>query len=170
MKHNTSTLAALIDSTSRDSDVATCPFVNEPMAPWHDILTSREVARLIRRPKWFLYSLTFIGRFPRRRRFRGRTSGWLRSEIHAWISPHPLEFGKLSIGSVTEGSIQRSTGAGKSQFSPLQRCLPFDCARTCRQADPFQIHGYLRCRSRGTRARETRIAKRSAAGSHGGHS
>jgi hypothetical protein len=55
-------------------------WVNEPFPLWDQILTAHEVARLARRPPWFVRGMAVMGRFPRKRRFRGCGIGWLRSD------------------------------------------------------------------------------------------
>jgi predicted DNA-binding transcriptional regulator AlpA len=62
------------------------PYVNEPYPNWEEMLSAHDVARLTRRPRWMVLSLTVLGRFPRRRRFRGRDIGWLRSDVLTWLA------------------------------------------------------------------------------------
>ena len=61
-------------------------WVNEPFPPWDQILTAHEVARLARRPPWFVSGMAAVGRFPRKRRFRDRGIGWLRSDALSWLA------------------------------------------------------------------------------------
>src|SRR5262245_44777940 len=70
-------------------DVSLSRWVNEPFPPWRDLLTARDVSRLTRRSKWAVYGLVLVGRFPRKRRFRGRAVGWLRSDVHEWLARRP---------------------------------------------------------------------------------
>ena len=60
-------------------------WVNESLPPCQEILTAHDVARLTRRPQWVLSALTLLGRFPRKRRFRGRRIGWHRSDVVQWL-------------------------------------------------------------------------------------
>ena len=62
------------------------PYVNERFPNWEEILSARDVARLTRRPRWVVLSLALLGRLPRKRRFRGRRIGWLRSDVIQWLS------------------------------------------------------------------------------------
>src|SRR5689334_25102444 len=66
------------------------PWVNERFPPWSEVLTAHHVARLTRRHPWTIRTLTFFGRFPKRRVFRSRAIGWLRSEVEEWKSGHML--------------------------------------------------------------------------------
>jgi len=94
-------------------NVVLSPFVNERFPAWEDLLSAHDVARLTRRPRWLLISLVLLGRFPRRRRYHGRSIGWSRADVARWLgsgegdclndsprcgrtlpghkSPHPLE-------------------------------------------------------------------------------
>ena len=60
-------------------------WVNEPYPPWAEILTAHDVARLTRRHRWMLAALAAVGRFPRKRRFRGRAVGWHRRDVEQWM-------------------------------------------------------------------------------------
>lgn len=73
-------LAAIRDNISLSK------WVNERFPPWEELLTTREVARLTRRPRWMLLSMTALGRFPVKHRFRGRSIGWLRGNVLDWIA------------------------------------------------------------------------------------
>ncbi len=68
------------------SNVVLSPFVNEPFPAWDELLSAHDVARLTRRPRWVLASLTLLGRFPRKCRYHGRGIGWLRSEVLSWLT------------------------------------------------------------------------------------
>lgn len=67
------------------SDVSLSKWVNEKLPAWHEILSTHEVARLTRRHRWILATLTLLGRFPRPQRFRGRTIGWRRRDVERWL-------------------------------------------------------------------------------------
>jgi predicted DNA-binding transcriptional regulator AlpA len=60
-------------------------WVNEPYPAWDRILTAHDVARLIRRPPWMLFSMAAVGQFPRKQRFRGKSIGWRKEDILEWI-------------------------------------------------------------------------------------
>ena len=66
--------------------VSLSPYVNEQFPNWEEILSAHDVARLTRRPRWMVLSLTLLGRFPRKRRFHGRGIGWLRSDVIHWLA------------------------------------------------------------------------------------
>ena len=66
--------------------VSLSPYVNERFPNWEELLTARDVARLTRRPRWVLLGLSFLRRFPRQHRFRGREIGWLRSDVLRWLA------------------------------------------------------------------------------------
>jgi predicted DNA-binding transcriptional regulator AlpA len=72
--------------TSAITRVTISRWVNEQSLPWNQILSAHDVARLTRRKRWVCVGLTWLGRFPRKRRFRGRAVGWLESEVLAWMS------------------------------------------------------------------------------------
>src|SRR3984885_9806933 len=66
--------------------VSLSPYVNEQFPSWEELLSAHDVARLTRRPRWVVLSLSLLGRFPRKRRFHGRGIGWLRSDVVRWLS------------------------------------------------------------------------------------
>lgn len=61
-------------------------WVNEPYPPISELLSAHEVARLTRRPRFVLWGLALIGRFPRKARYRARAFGWRRSEVLDWLA------------------------------------------------------------------------------------
>ena len=72
--------------TRATNHVSLSPWINEPLPDWEQLLSARDVARLTRRPRWMVLSLALFGRFPRKRRFRGRGIGWLRSDVVHWLT------------------------------------------------------------------------------------
>lgn len=66
--------------------VSISPYVNEQFPNWEEMLSAHDVARLTRRPRWMVLSLTLLGRFPRKHRFHGRSIGWLRSDVLSWLA------------------------------------------------------------------------------------
>jgi predicted DNA-binding transcriptional regulator AlpA len=66
--------------------VSLSPYVNERFPNWEELLSAHDVARLTRRPRWLVLSLTLLGRFPRKRRYHGRGVGWLRSDVIHWLT------------------------------------------------------------------------------------
>jgi len=66
--------------------VSLSPYVNERFPNWEELLSAHDVARLTRRPRWLVLSLTFLGRFPRKCRYHGRGVGWQRGEVMRWLA------------------------------------------------------------------------------------
>jgi predicted DNA-binding transcriptional regulator AlpA len=60
-------------------------YVNEQFPNWDELLSAHDVARLTRRPRWVVLSLTLLGRFPRKQRYHGCGVGWLKADVIAWI-------------------------------------------------------------------------------------
>ena len=89
-------------------------WINHRCPPWAEILSAHDVARLMRRPSWWLFALSLVGRFPRKANFRGRTLGWRRSEVLGWLA-RDLEFEPAR-------SVQRRHRRRRRR--PIQRCLP----------------------------------------------
>src|SRR6267378_389874 len=81
-----STAGVASGQKARAVAVTISPWVNEPLPDIHGILSSRDLARLTRRPRWVLYGLALIGKFPRRKRYRGRLVGWCRAEVLEWMA------------------------------------------------------------------------------------
>ena len=65
-------------------------WVNESLPSWQEILTAHDVARLTRRRRWVLETLTLFGRFPRKHRFHGRRIGWQRRDVLLWLGAETL--------------------------------------------------------------------------------
>ena len=61
-------------------------WVNEPYPPITELLSAHDVARLTRRPRWMIWGLRLVGRFPRKARYRGRRVGWRRSDVLEWMA------------------------------------------------------------------------------------
>src|SRR5258708_27077255 len=66
-------------------EVSTSKRMNEVYPPWNEILSTHDVARLTRRPRWVIARLMWVRRFPRKRRFHGSGIGWLRSDVIRWL-------------------------------------------------------------------------------------
>src|SRR5258706_5694909 len=71
---------------TRAATVTLSPWVNEPLPNIQGILCSRDLARLTRRPRWVLCGLALIGKFPRKKSYRGRVVGWCRMEVLEWMT------------------------------------------------------------------------------------
>ena len=74
-----------IDHTVASPDVPLSRWVNERLPAWNEILTARDVARLTRRHRWLLTALTLVGGFPKKHQYRGRSIGWLRTDVDEWL-------------------------------------------------------------------------------------
>lgn len=61
-------------------------WVNERPLACGELLSVHDVARITRRSRWLLELMALAGRFPRKARFRGRSVGWLRRDILAWLA------------------------------------------------------------------------------------
>lgn len=116
--------------------VSLSPWVNELFPGWDQLLSSHDVARLTRRPKWVLLGMIVLGRFPRKRRFHGRRIGWLRSDVLAWVTE--------DVDPVT----CRTPGSPRvAYFSGRQMSLPLVCRPACsarRRRGKCSIHGRVR--------------------------
>src|ERR1700728_1981820 len=73
-------------AAARSRSVVLSPWVNERFPAWEQLLSAHDVARLTRRPRWVLYSMMVLGRFPRKRRHQGHGIGWLRSDVVHWLA------------------------------------------------------------------------------------
>jgi len=80
---------AVVGTFRADPDIQLSRWTNEPLPDLRNILSLRDVARLTRRPRWLLGGLVLIGRFPAKKRYRGRPIGWCRSELLDWMSRDP---------------------------------------------------------------------------------
>jgi len=103
--------------------VTISPWVNEPLPDLHGILCSRDLARLTRRPRWVLCGLSLIGKFPRRKRFRGRLIGWCRAEVVEWMTR------ELTVA--PESQQRLNTPRGCARRHARQQCLPLECGSRC---------------------------------------
>jgi hypothetical protein len=101
--------------------VTISPWVNESLPNIHEILCSRDLARLTRRPRWILCGLALIGKFPRKKRYRGRLVGWSRTEVLEWMTS------ELAVE--TEGHERLNVPLDCADRHPRQGCLPFDCPK-----------------------------------------
>src|SRR5579863_6255806 len=124
-----STAGIVSGQKSREATVTISPWVNEPLPNIHGILSSRDLARLTRRPRWVLCGLALMGKFPRKKRYRGRLVGWCRAEVLEWMTRN------LSIE--TE-SRERLNGPRRcSRRHPQQACLPLECGSRCTRAREY---------------------------------
>ncbi len=113
----------LADQASLAPGVEISPFLDERLPPLNQLLTAHEVARLVRKPRWYFYGLTLIGRFPVKRRFRGRWTGWIRSDVSEWMqknlrapSAHPTKAHPVKVI-----ARQRRLPLGRTEWCPSIR-------------------------------------------------
>jgi predicted DNA-binding transcriptional regulator AlpA len=101
--------------------VVLSPWVNERFPAWEQLLSAHDVARLTRRPRWVLYSMMVLGRFPRKRLYHGHGIGWLRTDVVHWLAKDLR-------------AEQCRTGAGPaSDRRPItQASLPLEFSAPCR--------------------------------------
>jgi hypothetical protein len=126
-----------VDSTTGDAagqrkrplTVTISRWVNEPLPDVHGILCSHDLARLTRRPQWMLCGLALIGKFPRKKRYRGRPIGWCKSEVLEWMTRELT---------VTADDHQRLNGPRRcDRRQPRQTCLPLECGSRCTRARDY---------------------------------
>jgi hypothetical protein len=104
---------------TRPATVTISRWVNEPLPDVQGLLCSRDLARLTRRPRWMLCGLALIGKFPRKKRFRGRGIGWCRAEVLEWMTREV---------SIEPERHERLNGSRRcSRRHPRQACLPLEC-------------------------------------------
>jgi predicted DNA-binding transcriptional regulator AlpA len=103
--------------------VTISPWVNEALPNIQGLLCSRDLARLTRRPRWELFGLALIGKFPRKKRYRGRPIGWCRAEVLEWMTR------ELAI----ETEVQERLNAPRhcAHRNARQQCLPLECRSPC---------------------------------------
>src|ERR1700730_4621816 len=66
--------------------VSLSKWVNEKSPAWNEILSAHDVARLTRRHRWVVHTLTILGRFPKRQRFHDREIGWAQQDVLRWLA------------------------------------------------------------------------------------
>lgn len=117
MRVDSSTADAPVTPAACATPVTISRWVNEHYPALNELLSSHDVARLTRRPRWVLTGLSLIGRFPRKLKFRGRAIGWSRSEVLDWMS--------------RDLALARDAATSPrfcSRRHPRQARLPLECA------------------------------------------
>jgi predicted DNA-binding transcriptional regulator AlpA len=104
-------------------DVTLSRWVNAPLPPFHELLSAHDVARLTRRPKIVISGLMWLGRFPKRRRFRGRQIGWLRADVLDWMAQ--------DLSTEIRATKANHTTRRSGRQHPQQACLPLGCRGPC---------------------------------------
>jgi predicted DNA-binding transcriptional regulator AlpA len=118
-----STTGVVAEQKTNAATVTISPWVNEPLPDLQGILSSRDLARLTRRSRWMLCGLALIGRFPRKKRYRGGLAGWCRAEVLEWMTR------ELSVETESHERLNRPRRC--SRRHPRQGCLPLECASPC---------------------------------------
>ena len=123
MKFQQSAIPPLAEPASRMPRVSISGFLEERFPPLDQLLTAHDVARLIRRPRWYFCGLALIGRFPAKRRFRGRWAGWMRSDVSQWMQKNLLVPGTHPPKTIRAKVIarQRRLPLGPTQWCPSIR-------------------------------------------------
>jgi hypothetical protein len=124
-----STAGVVAGQKTRRATVTISPWVNEPLPDVQGILCSRDLARLTRRPRWVLCGLALIGKFPRKKRYRGRGIGWCRAEVVEWMTRD------LSVE--TESHQRLNAPRRCARRHPRQACLPLECGSRCTRAREY---------------------------------
>lgn len=120
-------------SRLRPGSVSFSNWVNEPLLDLRDLLTARDVARLTRRPRWVVYGLSLVGRFPRKRRYHGRAVGWQRVEVLDWLT--------RGLVAANDDEFDRPERPDRRQvpigLQPIARqtSLPLECTQSVRVRD-----------------------------------
>jgi predicted DNA-binding transcriptional regulator AlpA len=100
--------------------VSLSPWVNERFPGWDQLLSSHDIARLTRRPRWVLLGMMVLGRFPRKRRFHGRRIGWLRSDVLGWMT-----------SDISPAACETRGRPRAVYFNGRQMCLPLKRSPAC---------------------------------------
>ena len=106
--------------------VTISPWVNEPLPNIQGLLCSRDLARLTRRPRWELFGLALVGKFPRKKRYRGRFVGWCRTEVLEWMTR------EMAVESETPERLNAPRCCARRHGR--QQCLPLECSPPCAPA------------------------------------
>jgi len=128
-------MATQLSADSSTAGIATSParavllprWINEPLPDVRLLLSSHDVARLTRRPRWQLIGLTVLGRFPRRCCYQGRPLGWHRDDVLAWLTQ--------GMSVVAPPRTLPRSGATRR---PRQVSLPLECREQCALAAGLQ--------------------------------
>jgi predicted DNA-binding transcriptional regulator AlpA len=125
--HPDANSAIVLGEKTRASRISVSPWVNEPLLDLREILSSHDIARLTRRPRWVLCGLALMGKFPRKKRYRGRMVGWCRTEVLEWMT--------RDLAVETENDERLNAPRRCARRRPRQACLPLDCAAPCARSN-----------------------------------
>jgi len=123
MKIQQSVGRPLAEPASLAPRVAMSPFLDERLPSLDQLLTAHDVARLVRRPRWYFCGLALLGRFPAKRRFRGRWAGWMRSDVSQWMQMNLLVPGTHppKTNCAKDIARQRRLPLGPTEWCPSMR-------------------------------------------------
>jgi hypothetical protein len=117
------TTCLIAGQKTRAATVTISPWVNEALPNIQGILCSRDLARLTRRPRWVLCGLALMGKFPRKKRYRGRVVGWCRAEVLEWMTR------ELSVETANDERLNAPRRCARRHAR--QQCLPLECREPC---------------------------------------
>ena len=125
----TSESSAVAPTTIRASQDLRLPrWVNEPLPDLRALLSTSEISRLTRRPRWLLLGLAVLGRFPKQRTHCGKPVGWHRADVLDWLTQN------MTV------EVDQSPGPGRCRHAiPRQACLPFDAARSIQRTQEREL-------------------------------
>jgi len=109
-------------SAAYPRNISLSKYVNERFPAWEQLLSAHDVARLTRRPRWWLLSMAVLGQFPRKQRFHGRGIGWLRADVMDWMAKDIRNTQCHTLPtSVAQSEIARQRSLPLSHAHPLRR-------------------------------------------------
>jgi hypothetical protein len=123
------TTCLIAGQKTRATTVTISPWVNEALPNIQGILCSRDLARLTRRPRWVLCGLALMGKFPRKKRYRGRVVGWCRAEVLEWMTR------ELAVEPETQERLNAPRRCARRYAR--QQCLPLECGSRCTRAREY---------------------------------
>jgi predicted DNA-binding transcriptional regulator AlpA len=118
---NTESLTGVPAGGTSRVTVTLSRWVNEPLPDIHAILCSHDLVRLTRRPRWELFGLALIGKFPRKKYYQGRPIGWCRVEVLEWMTRG------LAVAPKRLSRLHNHRRCARRDAR--QQCLPLGCDR-----------------------------------------
>jgi predicted DNA-binding transcriptional regulator AlpA len=123
------TAGVIAGANTHPAKVTISPWVNEPLPNIQGLLCSRDLARLTRRPRWEIFGLALIGKFPRKKRYRGRPIGWCRAEVLEWMT--------RELAVTADNHERLNAPRRRERRQPRQTCLPLECSSRCTRAREY---------------------------------
>lgn len=131
---STSESSAVEPTTIRTPQDLRLPrWVNEPLPDLRALLSTSEISRLTRRPRWLLLGLAVLGRFPKQRTHCGKPVGWHRADVLDWLTQN-----------MTIEADRPRTTRHRQHTRPKQICLPLQVRPSRESLDECR-----RCHSNG---------------------